>query len=161
AAVAGAVTRPRNNLPPAVILPEKLVHNSGRVIPGAFAGLMGRQRDPWIIEAAPFDAMAYGAFPEYEFDHQERPQAKKNKVFQIPNLSLPQGVGSARFDRRLRLLDHIDAQRRALDRAASTNRFDRYHQGAIALLTQARVRQAFDLEKTDPRLLERYGRNSF
>src|SRR5262249_5598904 len=34
AAVAGVATRPRNNLPPAAILPEKLVHNSGRVIPG-------------------------------------------------------------------------------------------------------------------------------
>src|SRR5947209_17280885 len=42
AAVAGAVTAPRNNLPPAVVLPEKLVHNTGRVIPGQFAGVMGR-----------------------------------------------------------------------------------------------------------------------
>jgi hypothetical protein len=42
AAVAGAVLPPRNNLPPAVVLPEKLVHNSGRVLPGQFAGVMGR-----------------------------------------------------------------------------------------------------------------------
>ena len=35
AAVAGSVTKPRNNLPPAAILPEKLVHNTGRVIPAA------------------------------------------------------------------------------------------------------------------------------
>src|SRR5262249_28834173 len=34
AAVASDQTRPRNNLPPAVILPEKLVHFSGRTIPG-------------------------------------------------------------------------------------------------------------------------------
>src|SRR5262245_24123534 len=33
AAVAGAATRPRNNLPPAVVLPERLIHFSGRTIP--------------------------------------------------------------------------------------------------------------------------------
>ena len=64
----------RNNLPPAVVLPERLVHNTGRVIPGQFAGMMGPRRDPWFIEASPFDPTAYGAFPEYEFDHQERPR---------------------------------------------------------------------------------------
>src|SRR5262249_39502858 len=32
AAVAGAVAKPRNNLPPAVVLPERLVHNTGRVL---------------------------------------------------------------------------------------------------------------------------------
>ena len=76
AAVAGALTRPRNNLPPAVVLPEKLIHNTGRVIPGQFAGEMGPQRDPWFIEASPFDPNAYGAFPAYEFDHQQRPQPR-------------------------------------------------------------------------------------
>jgi hypothetical protein len=162
ASVAGGATRPRNNLPPAVVLPEKLIHTSGRVIPGQFGGIMGRQRDPWFIEAAPFDSLAYGAFPEYEFDHQERPQAPgKKKAFRPPQLSLPQGVGTARFDNRLALLRHLDAQQRSLDRAANAGRFDRFHQGAISLLTQAKVRQAFDVHRTDPRVLERYGRNSF
>ncbi len=49
AAVAGASTRPRNNLPPAAVLPERLIHNSRRVIPGQFAGLMGPKHDPWFI----------------------------------------------------------------------------------------------------------------
>src|SRR4029453_9300900 len=34
-------------------------------------------------------------------------------------------------------------------------------QGAVSLLTDPKVRQVFDLKKTDPRLLDRYGRNSF
>ncbi|MCH6572902.1 MAG: DUF1501 domain-containing protein, partial [Proteobacteria bacterium] len=41
AAIAGDATPPRNNLPPAVVLPERLVHRTGRVIPGQFAGMMG------------------------------------------------------------------------------------------------------------------------
>src|SRR5260221_10109781 len=73
AAIAGCVTSPRNNLPPAAILPDKLVHNTGRVIPGPFAGEMGHAHEPWLIEASPFHPRAYGAFPEFEFDHQERP----------------------------------------------------------------------------------------
>src|SRR5215469_73766 len=42
AAIAGAATSTRNNLPPAIVLPDKIVHNTGRVIPGQFAGVMGR-----------------------------------------------------------------------------------------------------------------------
>src|SRR5436305_1449937 len=36
AAVARHATRARNNLPPAVVLPDRIVHNSGRVLPGQF-----------------------------------------------------------------------------------------------------------------------------
>src|SRR5437588_7484749 len=92
AAVAGAATRPRNNLPPAVVLPERLVHNTGRVIPGQFAGTMGPQREPWFLEASPFEPRAYGAFPAYEFDHQDRKYQPRRADFTIPDLALPQGL---------------------------------------------------------------------
>jgi hypothetical protein len=161
AAVAGAATQQRNNLPPAVILPEKLIHNSGRVIPGAFAGLMGSRRDPWILESAPFDAMAYGAFPEFEFDHQDRPQRKKIKAFRLPDLRLPPGILSQRFEGRLTLMRRLDAGRRALDQAASSGAYNQFHHGAVSLLTDAKVRKAFDVLGADPRVLDRYGRNSF
>src|SRR6266481_1052815 len=145
AAVAGVVTPPRNNLPPAAVLPEKLIHYSGRVIPGQFAGIMGHHRDPWFIEASPYDPMGYGAYPEYGFDHQERPQpAGKKKTFQAPNLSLPEGL-AGRLDNRLELLKHIDQQRRDLERTAGVVGFDRRREGALSLLTSPRVRQAFDV----------------
>jgi hypothetical protein len=161
AAVAGAVTRPRNNLPPAAILPEKLVHFSGRVIPGPFAGAMGRQRDPWLIEASPYDPTAYGAYPEYEFDHQERPRPPRTKLFEAPNLSLPEGLSAGRLGGRLGLLEHIDAQRRDLERAAGSTRLDRFRQAAVSLLTRASLRQAFDVTRAEPRVQDRYGRNAF
>jgi hypothetical protein len=161
AAVAGALMPARNNLPPAVVLPEKLVHNSGRVIPGQFAGQMGPTREPWFIEASPFEPAAYGAFPEYEFDHQRRPLPRKRQTFQMPNLSLPEGVGTGRLGDRLGLLRHIDAQRRELEEGATAEGLDRYRQGAISLLTDPRTRKAFDVNNADPKLLDRYGRNSF
>jgi hypothetical protein len=161
AAVAGAASRPRNNLPPAAILPEKLVHNTGRVIPGAFAGQMGPRRDPWLIEASPFDAKAYGAYPEYGFDHQERPEPPKHKVFRAPDLSLPEDFAGGRLDRRLDLLKQIDGQRRQLHDAATVQTLGRYHDSAVSLLTDGRVRQAFDVTHAEPRVQDRYGRNAF
>jgi hypothetical protein len=161
AAVAGYATRPRNNLPPAVVLPERLIHTSGRVIPGQFAGVMGRHRDPWFVEASPFDARAYGAYPQFEFDHQERPLPANRRRWQLPSLSLPHEVGRDRFDNRLALLGRLDAQRRDLDRAGDAGRFGAFHANAVSLLTRRRVRDAFDVSRADPRVLDRYGRNAF
>src|SRR5579885_346803 len=161
AAVARAVTRPRNNLPPAAVLPERLVHTTGRVIPGQFAGLMGPTRNPWFIEASPFDSLGYGAYPEYGFDHQERPGQPKEKVFQAPSLALPEGVARGRLDDRLSLLKRIDRQRRDLERAATVESFDAFRQGAVGLLTDPRVRAAFDVTRAPEKVQERYGRNAF
>src|SRR5262249_48820175 len=104
AAVAGAVTRPRNNLPPAAVLPQR------RAPPGQFAGRMGPARNPWFIEASPSAPRGYGAYPEYGFDHQERPGRPEDKAFQAPSLSLPEGVAQGRLDDRLALLRRIDRQ---------------------------------------------------
>jgi len=161
AAIAGSVTKPRNNLPPAIVLPDRIVHNSGRVIPGQFAGAMGRRRDPWFLETSAFEPRAYGAYPEYEFDHQRRPFAPARKAFAIPDLSLPEGMDTARFAGRLDILRHLDEQRKSLDGAAAAGAFDRTRIAAVNLLTDARVRAAFDLDKAAPRELERYGRNAF
>jgi hypothetical protein len=161
AAVAGHATLARNNLPPAVVLPEKLVHFSGRIIPGQFAGMMGQKRDPWFLETSPYDPRAYGAYPEFEFDHQERPLPAHRRRWQLPNLSLPHEVGRDRFDNRLALLRRIDGQRRALDRLGDTGRFGTFHDNAVSLLTRRHVRDAFDVTRADPRQLDRYGRNAF
>jgi hypothetical protein len=160
ASVAGYATGPRNNLPPAVVLPEKLIHYSGRIIPGQFAGQMGARHNPWFIEASPYHPRAYGAYPQYSFDHQER-GAPDNRVFQAPNLALPQWLAGGRFDHRLTLLDNLEQQRRDLDHYAHTESFDRYRQGVISLLTDPQVRRAFDVTHADDATQDRYGRNSF
>lgn len=160
AAVAGELTRPRNNLPPAAVLPEKLIHFSGRVIPGAFGGIMGRLRDPWFIEASSYEPRAYGAYPEFEFDHQERTFTGSRQVFHIPNLSLPEGLNAERMDRRMSLLHTLDRQRRELESQATAG-VDRFRESAISLLTQDRVRKALDVTRAEPRVQERYGKNAF
>jgi hypothetical protein len=160
AAVAGAVTKPRNNLPPAVVLPERFVHYSGRVIPGQFAGRMGAHRDPWFVEASPFHATSYGAFPQFGFDHQERGNADARQ-FQAPSLSLPHGLSEQHFHGRLALLQTLDQQRRMLDHSAHTELFDDFRQDAISLLTDPRVHRALDVTRSDPAEQEKYGKNAF
>ncbi len=160
ASIAGDATVPRNNLPPAVALPERLVHNSGRVIPGQFAGLMGPNRDPWFIEASPFHPKSYGAFPEYPFDHQER-GGTDGRVFQAPNLTLPHGLTRTSFGKRLDLLRTLERQQQFLEHHAAVQSFDRDRQGAISLLADVKIRWAFDVTAADDKTQERYGKNSF
>jgi hypothetical protein len=44
---------------------------------------------------------------------------------------------------------------------ASARTLDSYRQSAISLLTRGQVRQALDVTKADPKVLDRYGRNAF
>ena len=161
AAIAGDHFPTANNLPPAVVLPERLIHRTGRVIPGQFAGQMGRSRDPWFVNAAPFNGTTYGAFPEYEFHHARGAENVKSLKFQAPSLDLPEGFTQPRIAKRFGLMNEVERQRRELDGFASTQQFDKFRQGAISLLTDNKVRHAFDVVKADDAILDRYGRNSF
>jgi uncharacterized protein (DUF1501 family) len=161
AAIANGVLKPRNNLPPAIILPEKLIHRTGRVIPGQFAGQMGSHREPWIVTASPFNANSYGAYPEYEFHFEKGRVETKDLTFQTPNLSLPPGQSIDCFTNRLELLNSIDAQRRELEQAAAVTELDRYRAAATSLLLDPNTRKAFDVLSVDDKLQERYGKNSF
>ena len=113
-----------------------------------------------MIDASPFHAKSYGAFPTYAFDHQERGAADK-RIFQAPQLSLPHGLGMREVKGRLKLLQTLQDQRRRLDGHAETEQFDRLRQGAIDLLTDASVHHALDVTRADAKTLERYGSNSF
>lgn len=160
AAIAGRATSPRNNLPPAVVLPERLVHSSGRVIPGQHAGEMGLQHDPWLIQASPFHDAAYGAYPEFSFDHQERGR-KDDRLFQAPQLNLPAGLGMREVKGRLELLETLRNQKETLAGFAETAQFDRMREGAVSLLTDPSIQRALDVTRADASSLDRYGRNSF
>ena len=162
ASVAGAaIARRNNNLPPAVVLPERLVHREGRVIPGQFGGLMGSRRDPWFIEASPYNSKSYGAYPDYEFHFVRGREQNKELKFQSPNLSLPEGLTRSRLADRYGLRGLLEGQRRDLEELAAAASFDRHRQAAISLLTDSSVQQAFDVHHADPQVLDRYGRNSF
>ena len=162
--VGDAVTAPANNLPPAIVLPERLVHWSGGVIPGAYGGLMGAHRDPFFIEASPYgNPMWRGAYPEFTFPNQSKkpPQHPDDRVYQAPNLRLPVGMSRPRLGKRLELLDTIDRQRAELERAATQQAWDRERASAVSMLAEPKIRDAFDVTHADDETQQRYGRNSF
>lgn len=162
ASTVGAALPPRaNNLPPVVVLPERLIHNTGRVLPGQFGGMMGSRRDPWFVEASPYNPKTYGAYPEYEFHFIRLRQQTESLQFQSPNLSLPEGLSRARLTNRDALRSLLDEQRRRLEQVAAVESFDRHRQASISLLTDSAVQKAFDVHHADPQALDRYGRNSF
>ncbi len=165
ASIVGDAIPPRNNnLPPAIVLPERLVHWSGGVIPGAYGGLMGSRRDPFFIEASPYgDPMWRGAYPEYTFPNiaKKPPAAADDRVYQAPNITLPAGMSAGRLNGRTALLKHLDEQRRELEQSALVQRYDGHRESAISLLSAPSVRHAFDVTRADDKTQERYGRNSF
>jgi len=161
AALANDRLQSRNNLPPAVVLPDRIVHRTGRTIPGQFAGQMGELRDPWFLEASPYHPAHYGAYPEYLFSHAKGKQEDKNLKFQAPNLSLPQGLGKGQFKNRLELFKHLNKQRAFLEKSAEVEQFDRYRQMAVSLLSDEKTQKAFDVMNADEKRQEMYGKNSF
>lgn len=161
--IVGRLFPRKNNLPPAAVLPEQLIHVSGRKIPGQYAGQMGEAHDPLFIEASNYRDTSYvhGAFPEYGFQRWEGRTTPKNYQFEAPRFELTPGMLRDHFASRLKLLESLESQRRTLDAAATVQQFDRMREESISLLTKSTVQKALDVHAAPARVQDRYGRNSF
>jgi hypothetical protein len=154
------LTRGRNGLPPAAVLPEPNINEAGLVRPGQYAGRLGRLHEAWHLQMAARCPLGNGACPHC-FRHDGTPfQHAADAIFDTPMLTLPDG-GGPRMSGRLGLLGSIESQQRRLEQTAEVERFDQHRQQATSVLTTPRVRAAFDVEHADARTLERYGRNKF
>jgi len=161
AAISSEIVPDEGTLPSTMVLPDRIVHRSGRVIPGQFAGRMGPSKDPWFLEASAFTGKTYGAYPAYDFHHQRGRDNRGNASFNVPQLGLPEHLTRDRFKRRLEILDVIQQQQRELEVQPRVGSFRRYQDLAVKLLNDPKTRSAFDIAGADPALLERYGNNSF
>ena len=159
-AIAGAVTRERNNLPPAIVLPERLIHRTGRIIPGQFAGTMGPRRDPYFLDCCKFNAQSYGAWPTHGFHHARGGENPK-LGFTAPSLQLPEGFSSTRLQSRVELLNDLERQQRELESLAEVESFDRFQQRAISMLADGQMKDLFDVTEAEPGEQARYGRHTF
>jgi len=81
------------------------------------------------------------------------------KNFQPPNLTIEAGMNGARLDDRHSLITQLDRYRRGLDLSGSLDGMDQFRDQAIGLLTSTQVAEAFNLDREDPRLRDRYGRH--
>jgi len=120
---------PRNNLPPYVFVPNQ---------PNTFAGTG--------YLSSSFAGFSLGSDP-----------AEQN--FQVRDLQLPGGVDEQRFGRRRSMLDAVNQHFVSREKADSLDAVDTFYQRAYSMLSSEKAREAFDLNKEDPGLRDRYGRN--
>ena len=161
ASIATSQLPARNNLPPAIMLPEKLIHRTGRTIPGQFGGVMGAARDPYFLQCCPFNALSYGAWPEYEFHHQTGAKRAEGLSFSTPSLALPEGLTARRLNHRVALQRLLDRQQKDLESLAEVESFDRFQQRAVSMLADSKMKGVFDVTAADRRVLDRYGAHTF
>jgi hypothetical protein len=136
----------QNGLPGCVQLPCTLASNSGKVIPGQFAGFLGQKFDPYLIEACP-NKLAI-----------EDPEFRK---FTAADIRLPASVTPERLEERRALLDRIGKGPVQLQAPSERQGMDKLYEQAFALVGTARVREAFDLASEVPATRDRYGRSTF
>lgn len=165
AATAGRLVPSRSDsLPPSMVVPQRLLNmnQSGVVIPGQFGGQMGSRHDPWFIEASPYRGNdVKGAYPDFAFRRRSEKKVVDTSQFQAPVLSLPEGLTAMRLGRRAAMLAEIDRQRSELGSHSRTRQLQKYQDAAVSLLTDRKVRQAFDVVNADEKQARRYGRNLF
>jgi Protein of unknown function (DUF1501) len=99
--------------------------------PGQDAGFLGPRHDPWQLRLDP-----------------NRPETRDD------SLVLPPGLDADRMHRRRHLLLQGTT-------SAADNPFLDQQDAALALLCNPRVTHALDVDREDPRLVDRYGRHSF
>ncbi|MFO0927314.1 MAG: DUF1501 domain-containing protein [Gemmataceae bacterium] len=81
--------------------------------------------------------------------------------FQVRDLQLPGRVDLSRFKSRRDLLRGMDDLRKDVDILGAAEGFDRFYQDAFDIVTSRATRDAFDIGREDPRLRDRYGRDSW
>lgn len=120
---------PRNNLPPYVCIPGQ---------PNIYAG------NGYLSSSfAPF---SLGADPA-------------SGGFKVRDLSLPRGVDDARFDRRRSALDAVNYYFTQKDKSDKVHAMGTFYERAYSMVSSEKAREAFDIDKEDAGLRDRYGRN--
>lgn len=128
---------PNNNgMPTFVAYPH--VIRDGSVVPAQHASFLGKQHDPLRFLEDP-----------------------NQKSFQLPELSLPDGLSIDRLHRRREMQKLVDQQTRLLEFSGEVQGFDQYYDRAISMLTSNRVREAFDLSAENEATRQRYGRTTY
>jgi hypothetical protein len=132
--------KPRaDGVPSGVMLPTFLMEGP-LVWPGQHAGFLGPKHDPWQVRQDP-----------------NRPG------FGFEGLALPAGLSIERLDRRKSLLERVSrlADQTTGSVAEARSPFTEQLERAYSLLLSGKVARAFDLNREDPRLRDRYGRHTY
>jgi hypothetical protein len=120
---------PRNNLPPYVSIPR--VANEY-----AQSGYLSSSYGPFSLGADP-----------------------ATSGFKVQDLNLASGVDMSRFERRRSALEAVNAHFSSKQSSDAVKAMDTFYERAYNLISSEKARLAFDIEKEDGKLRDRYGRN--
>ncbi len=82
-------------------------------------------------------------------------------TFSVPNIGLSDTNEVRRLGRRSTLRQNLDTLERTFDRQQELAALDEFEAKAMTLLTNPKTKEAFDLDREDPRIRDRYGRNQW
>lgn len=127
----------RNQLPAYVQMGTAIDQRFG----GGVGGFLGDQYNPFVL---PGDA--------------------SSPSFRVRDVSLEGSVDRARFERRMRVLESVDTWQKRMEasegRTSPLEATDEFYRKAYELITAPHAKRAFELNREDPRMRDRYGRNS-
>src|ERR1041385_8700428 len=115
---------PKGDMPPNVLMPRPMGPTGGNLPHGQFAGYLGKQYDPLVLNADPSD-----------------------KNFKVPDLLPPDYISSVRVDRRRELRDAVDGSVKAFEASPDARLLEQNFQQAYTLMSSAKARDAFHLGK--------------
>jgi hypothetical protein len=132
------VLRPSDRLPTWVQVGPTMTRSNGTVLHGQSPGFLGAAHGPLMVDQ---DLAAGG--------------------ISVGVVAPDAAITPGRLAVRKTLLERLDDQRRALDRAAVVAALDAYQQRALDLLTGPATARAFDPGSEPAAVRDAYGRNSF
>lgn len=84
------------------------------------------------------------------------------KQFVVRDITPPKGVDSVRIDRRREMLASIERLQRSADQQpAAFDALDEHYKTALNMITAKETKQAFEIDREDEQLRDRYGRTRF
>ncbi len=129
---------PKSDIPPHVLIPRPMGPTGGNMPHGQDAGFLGKNFDPFVLNADPSDA-----------------------DFKVPDLLPPDYIASLRVDRRRSWRNMIDNAVKAFENSQDAKLLDSNFQQAYTLMSSPQAREAFDLPSEPDAVRDKYGRNRF
>jgi uncharacterized protein (DUF1501 family) len=128
----------RGELPAHVLLPRPIGRTGGNLPHGHTAGYLGKPYDPFILNADP-----------------------NAPNFKVPDLLPPDYISGIRAERRQKLREAVDGSTDAFEKSPAAKQLDDNFALAYKLMSSAKAREAFALEKEPEKMKDRYGRTRF
>jgi hypothetical protein len=128
----------RGEVPAHVLLPRPIGRTGGNLPHGQTAGYLGKQHDPFVLNADPAD-----------------------KKFKVPDLLPPDYISAVRAQRRQTMRQAVDGAVAAFESSAQARQLDENFDLAYRLMSSARAREAFALDKEPDSTRDNYGRTRF